>query len=167
MNQLGNVKQSGNVDQSSGGEDLEKSNFNASAEERDLGMEDGFDLPEVGHVKATLNKKVDKMKNKVEGVTRGYGTRQRKNKDIARRDNDHKVNVPDDADSLYKMESSYYSDELDSDIGQDDDIESHATKHVTFKKEDMRNFIKQSLLLSEYSIQVSFGFTSTTEESYL
>ncbi|KAG5027446.1 hypothetical protein JHK86_023360 [Glycine max] len=154
LNQLGNVKQSGNVDQSSGGEDLEKSNFNASAEERDLGMEDGFDLPEVGHVKATLNKKVDKMKNKVEGVTRGYGTRQRKNKDIARRDNDHKVNVPDDADSLYKMESSYYSDELDSDIGQDDDIESHATKHVTFKKEDMRNFIKQSLLLSEYSIQI-------------
>ena len=68
---------------------MEKSNFNASAEERDLGMEDGFDLPEVGHVKATLNKKVDKMKNKVEGVTRGYGTRQRKNKDIARRDNEN------------------------------------------------------------------------------
>lgn len=107
------------------------------------------------------------MKTKIVGATKGYGTRKRENKNIATRDSDHKVNVPDAVDSLYRMESSYYSDELDSDIGQDDDIESHATKHVTFKKEDMRNFIKQSLLLSEYSIQVSFGFTSTTEESYL
>ncbi|KHN31707.1 hypothetical protein glysoja_022572 [Glycine soja] len=67
-----------------------------------------------------------------------------------------------------RMESSYYSDELDSDNGQDGDIESYARKHVTFKKEEMHNFIKQSVLLSEYYLKhVSFGFTSTAEESYL
>lgn len=108
------------------------------------------------------------MKTKIVGATKGYGTRKRKNKNIATRDSDHKVNVPDDVDSLYRMESSYYSDELDSDNGQDGDIESYARKHVTFKKEEMHNFIKQSVLLSEYYLKhVSFGFTSTAEESYL
>ncbi|KAG4935314.1 hypothetical protein JHK82_049605 [Glycine max] len=83
------------------------------------------------------------MKTKIVGATKGYGTRKRENKNIATRDSDHKVNVPDDVDSLYRMESSYYSDELDSDNGQDGDIESYARKHVTFKKEEMHNFIKQ------------------------
>ncbi|KAH1197128.1 Vacuolar cation/proton exchanger 5 [Glycine max] len=92
----------------------------------------------------------------------GYGTRKRENKNIATRDSDHKVNVPDDVDSLYRMESSYYSDELDSDNGQDGDIESYARKHVTFKKEEMHNFIKQSVLLSEYYLKHLTLYTGDT-----
>ncbi|KAJ1385499.1 hypothetical protein SESBI_41623 [Sesbania bispinosa] len=58
----GGVSCADDKDNESSDESLKDVHFDDSEEERDLGLDDGFDLPEVGEAEASLNKELEKMK---------------------------------------------------------------------------------------------------------
>ncbi|KAJ1376647.1 hypothetical protein SESBI_49702 [Sesbania bispinosa] len=72
-----NVEQNDDVAEerdSSDDDSVKDVHFNDSEEKRDLGIDDGFNMPEMGEVETTLNEQVQNMKVKYVAVRVGYGS---------------------------------------------------------------------------------------------
>ncbi|KAJ1438726.1 hypothetical protein SESBI_02997 [Sesbania bispinosa] len=109
---------------SSSDESLKEVHFDDSEEERDLGIEDGFDLRDVGQAEEALNEIVENMKNQSDEANTNTEPVGEMHMDPSVGEGSANVEsfVPADVAVMHEIEEEYVSDELDSGVedGSDD-----------------------------------------------
>lgn len=117
-------------DDASSDDSVEGIHFDDSEEERNLGMEDGFNIPEVEDVVPQVRPPVDVGVDENQDVgSGGVGLGAVPLVDAF---------VPEDIENMHVMETIYSSEELDSgDDGDSEDSDGGKPKYVMFRKEHM------------------------------